>query len=249
MSCEVFTDHRSLQHLFKQKDLNLRQSIWLEILKDYDITIIYHPGKANVVADTLNRKAKSMGSLSYILVRERPLALDVQASANRFMRLDILEPNRVLACVVSRSSLFERIKARQYDDPHLLVLKETTQHSDAKEVTIGDDGVLRLHGPIYVPNMDGLLELILEKAHNLRLLGTDLVCDALEKVKLIQERLRTVQSRMKTYVDRKARDVAYMVGDNVLLGVSPMKGVMRFGKKGKLSPRYIGPFKVLERNG
>ncbi|XP_070024610.1 uncharacterized protein, partial [Nicotiana sylvestris] len=45
VSCEVFTDHRSLQHLFKQKDLNLRQRRWLELLKDYDITILYHPGK------------------------------------------------------------------------------------------------------------------------------------------------------------------------------------------------------------
>jgi len=57
VSCEVFTDHHSLQHLFKQKDLNLRQRRWLELLKDYDITILYHSGKANVVADALSRKA------------------------------------------------------------------------------------------------------------------------------------------------------------------------------------------------
>ena len=63
VSCEVFTNHRSLQYLFKQKDLNLRQRRWLELLKDYDITILYHPGKANVVADALSRKAVSMGSL------------------------------------------------------------------------------------------------------------------------------------------------------------------------------------------
>ena len=56
--------------------------------------------------------------------------------------LDISEPSRVLACVVSRSSLYDRIIERQYDDPHLLVLKDTVQHSDSKEVTIGDDGVL-----------------------------------------------------------------------------------------------------------
>ncbi|WP_157998481.1 hypothetical protein, partial [Desulfosporosinus sp. OT] len=61
----MFTDHRSLQHLFKQKDLNLRQRRWLELLKDYDITILYHPEKANVVADALSRKAVSMRSLAY----------------------------------------------------------------------------------------------------------------------------------------------------------------------------------------
>ncbi|XP_070032869.1 uncharacterized protein [Nicotiana tomentosiformis] len=68
-------------------------------------------------------------------------------------------------------------------------------------------------------------------------------------VKLIQDRLRTVQSRQKNYTYRKVRDVAYMVGEKVLLKVSPVKGIMRFGKKGKLSPRYIGPFEVLQKIG
>ncbi|XP_070020658.1 uncharacterized protein [Nicotiana sylvestris] len=72
--------------------------------------------------------------------------------------------------------------------------------------------------------------------------GTDLVKDALEKVKLIHERLRTAQSRQKSYADQKARDVSFMVGEKVLLKISPIKGIMRFGKKGKLSPRFIGPF-------
>ncbi|WMV59080.1 hypothetical protein MTR67_052465 [Solanum verrucosum] len=54
------------------------------------------------------------------------------------------------------------------------------------------------------------------------------------------------QSRQKKYADHKVRDMEFQMGENVLLMVSPMKGVMRFGKKGKLSPRYIGPFEVLE---
>ncbi|XP_070010634.1 uncharacterized protein [Nicotiana sylvestris] len=58
--CEVFTDHCSFQHMFKQKDLNLRQRRWLELLKDYDITIVYYQGKANAVADPLIRKAVKM---------------------------------------------------------------------------------------------------------------------------------------------------------------------------------------------
>ncbi|XP_070020237.1 uncharacterized protein [Nicotiana sylvestris] len=80
-----------------------------------------------------------------------------------------------------------------------------------------------------------------------KLYSTDLVQDALDKVKLIQERLRTAQSRQKSYADQKARDVSFMVGEKVLLKVSLMKGVMRFGKKGKLSPRFISPFEVMGR--
>ncbi|XP_070009965.1 uncharacterized protein [Nicotiana sylvestris] len=64
-----------------------------------------------------------------------------------------------------------------------------------------------------------------------RLLGTNLVQDALEKVKVIQDRLRTAQYKQKSYADRKVHDVSYMVGERVLLRVSPMKGVIRFSKK------------------
>jgi hypothetical protein len=52
----MFTDHKSLKYIFTQQDLNLRQRRWLELIKDYDIDVHYHPGKTNVVADALNRK-------------------------------------------------------------------------------------------------------------------------------------------------------------------------------------------------
>jgi len=94
--------------------------------------------------------------------------LELQALANQFVRLDISEPSRVLACVVSRSFLYDCIRESQYNDPHLLVLKDTVQHGDAKDVSIGDDGVLRMQGRICVPNVDGLRELILEEAHRSR---------------------------------------------------------------------------------
>lgn len=108
--CEIYTDHQNLQHLFKKKDLNLRHRRWLELLKDYDITILYHPGMANVVADALSRRAESLGSLAYLPALERPMAMDVQALANQFVRLDLSEPSQALACMVSWSSLFDRIR-------------------------------------------------------------------------------------------------------------------------------------------
>ncbi|GJY55240.1 putative reverse transcriptase domain-containing protein [Tanacetum coccineum] len=56
--CVVFTDHKSLQHILDQKELNMRQRRWLELLSDYDCKILYHPGKANVVADALSQKER-----------------------------------------------------------------------------------------------------------------------------------------------------------------------------------------------
>ena len=92
-------DHRSLQYIFNQRDMNLRQRRWLELLKDYDMTILYHPGKSNVVADALSRKTVSMGSLAMLQVDECPLDRDIHSLANSFVRLDISEPRKVLAFV------------------------------------------------------------------------------------------------------------------------------------------------------
>ncbi|XP_070007231.1 uncharacterized protein [Nicotiana sylvestris] len=107
-----------------------------------------------------------MGSLAFLLVGERPLTIDVQTLANRFVRLDISKPIWVLDFVVSRYSLFDHIRERQYDDPHLLVLKDRVCHGNARDVTIGDDGVLRMQVQICVPNVDGLRVLNLEEAHS-----------------------------------------------------------------------------------
>ena len=60
---EVHSDHRSLQYLFSQKELNMRQRRWMEYIKDYDFLIIYHPGKVNVVADALSRKSGCLASV------------------------------------------------------------------------------------------------------------------------------------------------------------------------------------------
>ena len=57
---KVFSDHKILKYIFTQRDLNMRQHSWMEYLKDYDFTLHYHPGKANVVADALNRKSRGV---------------------------------------------------------------------------------------------------------------------------------------------------------------------------------------------
>uniref|UniRef100_A0A1S3XX36 Tf2-1-like SH3-like domain-containing protein n=1 Tax=Nicotiana tabacum TaxID=4097 RepID=A0A1S3XX36_TOBAC len=81
------------------------------------------------------------------------------------------------------------------------------------------------------------------------LIGLNLVHDALEKVDLIQQRLKTAQSRQKSYTDVHRRKLEFKEGDQVFLKVSPIKGFLIFGKKGKLSPRFIGPYRILKRIG
>src|SRR5688572_10428207 len=79
-----------------------------------------------------------------------------------------------------------------------------------------------------------------------RIYGPDLVIEAEEQVKVIQAHLKTAQSWQKSYSDKWSRPLQFDIGDHVYLRVSPTKGVQRFGVKGKLAPRYIGPYKVVE---
>ena len=73
--------------------------------------------------------------------------------------------------------------------------------------------------------------------------------EAKEKVKMIRERLKTAQSRQKSYYDRKHREISFEPGELVYLRVSPMKGLQRFKIKGKLAPRFIGPFHIVAQQG
>jgi hypothetical protein len=79
-----------------------------------------------------------------------------------------------------------------------------------------------------------------------QLVGPEIIQDTKDKITLIQKRMLAAQSRQKSYADTRRRKLEFKVGDQVFLKVSPMKGVMQFGKKGKLSPRYVGPFLVTE---
>ncbi|GKD31314.1 putative reverse transcriptase domain-containing protein [Tanacetum coccineum] len=76
-----------------------------------------------------------------------------------------------------------------------------------------------------------------------------IVQETTEKIVQIKERLKTARSRQKSYADKRRKPLEFQVGDRVLLKVSPWKGVVRFGKKGKLAPRYVGPFEIVERVG
>ncbi|GJU16248.1 putative nucleotidyltransferase, ribonuclease H, partial [Tanacetum coccineum] len=79
--------------------------------------------------------------------------------------------------------------------------------------------------------------------------GPELIEITNEKVAVAKEKLKEARSRQKSYADKHRRDLEFQVGDRVFLKVSPFRGVKRFGIKGKLSPRFIGPFEILERIG
>ena len=82
-----------------------------------------------------------------------------------------------------------------------------------------------------------------------KLIGPDIVRDTKAKVQVIRQRLKAASDQQKSYADLKRKDIEYEVGDKVFLKVSPWRMVLRFGKKGKLSPRLIGQYEVLERIG
>ena len=106
--CRIFTDHKSLQYLFTQKELNMRQRRWVELIKDYECTIEYHPGKANVVADALSRK--STGSISHLKAVYLPRLVELRSLG---VRLELTDTGALLATFHVRPILIDRIRELQ----------------------------------------------------------------------------------------------------------------------------------------
>ena len=109
--CEIYTDHKSLKYFFTQKDLNMRQRRWLELVKDYDCDILYHPGMANVVEDALSRRGSSH------LFNSRQIASEIAAD---MVRAGIELVVGKLANITLQSTLLERIRTSQDRDPELV---------------------------------------------------------------------------------------------------------------------------------
>nr|XP_009793995.1 PREDICTED: uncharacterized protein LOC104240808 [Nicotiana sylvestris] len=107
---DIFIDHKSLQYIFKQRKLNLRQRRWLELLKDYDVDILYHTGKANVVADALSRR--SMGRLAHVKADKRPMMKEVHRLSNLGVQLLDSEDSGVVLQNRAESSLVAEVKEK-----------------------------------------------------------------------------------------------------------------------------------------
>ncbi|KAJ0556778.1 putative nucleotidyltransferase, Ribonuclease H [Helianthus annuus] len=447
--CTIFTDHKSLQHIFDQKELNMRQRRWVELLNDYDCEIKYHPGKANVVADALSRKERVK------TLRVRALGLTIQTSLTTQIRdaqREALKPEFIkeeslrgmeqqlepkedetlyfmgrvwvplfgglrnlvldeahkskysihpgadkmyhdlkefywwpnlkgdIATYVGKCLTCSKVKD-EYQKPsgllqqpeipiwkweqismdfisklprtskgndmiwvivdrltksaHFLPIREKDSMKTLAELYIKE--VVARHGvPVsiishrdgrfisrfwrsfqkafgsrvdlstaYHPQMDGQSERTIQTLEDMlracvmdfggnwdthlplvefsynnsyhtsikaapfealygrkcrsplcwaevgekQLIGPELVQETTDKIFQIRDRIKAARDRQKSYADVGRKPLTFEVGDKVLLKVSPWKGVARFGKRGKLNPRYIGPFEVLDKVG
>ncbi|GJT16644.1 reverse transcriptase domain-containing protein [Tanacetum coccineum] len=417
----IYTDHKSLQHIFDQKELNMRQRRWIELFSDYECEIRYHPGKANVVADALTQgeafdqenvmnerlhgldqqmERKRDGSLYFmdriwvpLVGGVRTVIMDEAHKSRYFvhpradkMYYDLRDMywwpgmKRDIATHVSKCLTCAKVKAehqrpsgllqqpeipewkwenitmdfitklprirnghdaiwvvvdRLTKSAHFLAIRE--DYSTEKLARLYTDEIVARHGvPVsiisdrdarftsrlwqtfqkalgtrldmstaYHPQTDGQSERTIQTLEDMlracvidfsgswdvhlslaefsynnsyhtsircapfealygrkcrspvlwaeigegSLIGPELVQETTDKVVAIKERLQAARDRQKSYADNRRKPLEFEVGDRVMLKVSPWKGVVRFGKKGKLAPRYVGPFEILERIG
>nr|AAP73852.1 putative gag-pol polyprotein [Oryza sativa Japonica Group] len=434
--CDIYTDHKSLKYIFTQSDLNLRQRRWLELIKDYDLEVHYHPGKANVVADALSRKRhcnhlrmegmvpklrEEIAQLNlHIVPRGQINTLDIQpllrtqieeaqkdneeirevkerlaaGRAKEFStdekdvlwykkRIYVPEQGGLRGLILKEAhesayslhpgstKMYQDLKegywwpnmkrdvaeyvalcdvcqktATGYDSIWVIVDRLTktarfipvkTNYSSAKLAELYMTRIVCLHGvpkkiisdrgtqftshfwekvhealgsylafsTAYHPQTDGQTErtnqvledmlracaldfskdwerclpyaefsynnsfqaslkmspnealfgrrcrttLMWSKTGERAVFGPDIIQEAEEKVRLIRDRLKVAQSRQKSYADTRRRNLEFKEGSYVYLKVSPMRGTKRFKVKGKLAPRYVGPFQIVARRG
>ena len=159
--CRIFTDHKSLKYLFTQKELNMRQMRWVELIKDYECTIEYHPGKANVVADALSRK--STGSISHLKAVYLPRLVELRSLG---VRLELTDTGALLATFHIRPVLIERIREIQTQDQTVIKLKREAESGQLKGFSVLADGTLMMGHRLCVPDVGELKKDIMEEAHS-----------------------------------------------------------------------------------
>ena len=157
--CNIYTDHKSLKYIFTQADLNMRQRRWLELIKDYDLEVHYHPGKANVVADALSRKVHC-NCLS-VETYSDTLCNDLSK-----LRLEIV-PQGMLNAICIEPTLHGKIIAAQSSDEGIETIKQKISENDPKYACFRQDanGTIWFDQHLVVPENDTLRREVLNEAH------------------------------------------------------------------------------------
>jgi hypothetical protein len=156
--CQIYTDHKSLKYIFTQKDLNLRQRRWLELIKDYDLEIHYHPGKANLVADAFSW----MGHTNMAMILQFPDEL-----VKEFERLNLKVVAHAEGVTLEvQSTLEQEIRKWQLDDAGIQKIKESMKQGEAPDFTEDEQGTVWFKNRLCVPETRDLIETILREAHD-----------------------------------------------------------------------------------
>jgi hypothetical protein len=156
--CQVYTDHKSLKYIFTQKDLNLRQHRWLELIKDYDLEFHYHSGKANLVTDALSRKEHVHAAIVTQLPDE--LVEDFEK-----LNLGIVAYTEGITIEVE-PALEQEIRKGQIDDAKIQEIKDLITEGRGPDFTEDEQGTILFKNRICVPEIDSLCETILKEAHD-----------------------------------------------------------------------------------
>jgi hypothetical protein len=159
--CEIYTDHKSLKYFFTQKELNMRQRRWLELLKDYDCTINYHLEKANVVVDALSRK-NIAGSVSAVFTMQKELLLDLEKAEVEIM---VGEIQSYMSSLTLELTLMEQIRTTQLSDNEITRSCEEVEKGVQSDFHVYGDGMLKFCNRVCIPNDTELKRVILSEAH------------------------------------------------------------------------------------
>ncbi|GJV49708.1 reverse transcriptase domain-containing protein [Tanacetum coccineum] len=347
--CVVFTDRKSLQHILDQKELNMRQRHWLELLSDYDCEIRYHPGKANVILSAQSEARKEENFINedlYGMINKLEPRDDGMLRLNNRSWVPCLSDLRALIMYESHKSkysihprsdkMYQDLKKlycwpnmktkiatyvskcltyakvivdRLTKSAHFLPMREddtlekltrqylkevVLKHGVPVSIISDRDGKFKPHfwkslnkalstrldmNTAYHPETDGQSERTIQTSEDVyhtsikaapfealygrkfrspiywaevrdsQLTGLEIIHETTEKIVQIKSRIQAASDRQKSYADVRRKPLEFQVGDKVMLKVSPWKGVIHFGKRGKLNPHYIIPFKIVAKVG